>query len=111
MSRETWIRSSVTALFAFMVSAPALLVAEVSRLAITVRVYQTAGLTPAVERRALEEARSILGIARVDVTWINCTGERAAACGEPPRGISDLLLTMVAVDHLRSNGPDTLGTA
>jgi len=111
MSREIWIRSSVWASFALMVGATAPVTAEVSRLAITVRVYQTAGLTPAVEEQALEEAGSVLGIARVEVTWVDCTGGHAASCGVPPRGVSELLLALVAINQLWTIGPDTLGTA
>jgi hypothetical protein len=60
--------------------------AEVLRTTITVRVYQTAGLPPTLEQRALAEAETVLGAALVDVVWRRCTGPKySAACDVPLR--------------------------
>jgi len=54
---------------------------EISPRPITVRVYETAGLSPAVEQRALAEAGRILLGALVDVRWQACaTVNRSPAC-------------------------------
>src|SRR5688500_20188383 len=43
------------------------------RIALTVRVYETAGLPSEVERRALAEAETVLRAGLVDVRWQECT--------------------------------------
>jgi hypothetical protein len=69
--------------------------ATVDRSAITVRVYQTAGLSSGLEQRALAEARDLLETAGVDVSWRRCTGGLAAAC-EPTLGPSELVVRMIS---------------
>jgi hypothetical protein len=57
------------------------MVAAVPRTSITVRVYQTAGLSSALERRALTEAKTLMQSAFVDVRWQHCAGpNRPPAC-------------------------------
>jgi len=58
---------------------PALTAADVARTTITVRVYQTAGLSSALEQRALAEAKALLGTAGVDV----CGADAPAARPQP----------------------------
>ena len=65
------------------------------RTTITVRVYQTAGLSPTLERRALVEAGTVLRTARVDVRWKRCVGVRPSFACDVPAGPSDLLLQVV----------------
>jgi hypothetical protein len=47
--------------------------AEVLRTTLVVRVYDTVGLAPAIEARALSAASESLGRALVDVRWKHCT--------------------------------------
>ena len=89
---------------------PALTAADVARTAITVRVYQTAGLSFALEQRALAEAKALLGTAGVDVYWRRCTGDHAAAC-QPPLGPSELLVRMIRTGASWQGVSATLGEA
>ena len=78
---------------------------------ITVRVYQTAGLTPTVEQRALEGAGAALRPALVEVRWRICTGpNRSTACDLRP-GPSELSLRIVPQGSPDWNASITLGTA
>lgn len=45
---------------------------------VTVRVYDAAGLRPAVMREALDGAAGIFGAAGITVTWIDCPARHAA---------------------------------
>ena len=66
----------------------------VPRTALTVRVYQTAGLPSMLEQRALAEAETVLRAELVDVRWQECTGlNPSPACDVPP-GSSELLLVV-----------------
>jgi hypothetical protein len=66
----------------------------VPRIALTVRVYQTAGLPSALEKRALAEAETVLLAGVVDVDWQECTGLNSSpTCHVPPRP-SELLLVV-----------------
>jgi hypothetical protein len=68
--------------------------AEARRISITVRVYQTAGLSATFEQRAFSEAETVLRAALVDVRWQKCAGpNRSPACYEPG-GFSELLLVV-----------------
>ena len=88
---------------------PALTAADMARTAITVRVYQTAGLSSALEQRALAEAKTLLGTAGVDVCWRRCTGQ-AAAC-HPPLGPSELLVRTIRTGASWQGVSATLGEA
>ena len=90
--------------------APAPTAAEVARTAITVRVYQTAGLSSALEQRALAEAKALLGTAGVDVCWRRCTGGQVAAC-QPPLGPSELLVRLIRTSEFLQGVSATLGEA
>ena len=60
--------------------------AEVLRTTLIVRVYDTVGLAPAVEARALSAASESLGRALVDVRWKNCAPGlhlTEHSCGRP----------------------------
>jgi hypothetical protein len=73
----------------------------VPRIALTVRVYQTAGLPSALEKRALAEAETVLGAGLVDVRWQEC---------DVPPGPSELLL-VVREGAPCQDTPATLGEA
>ena len=74
----------------------ALPAAAIPRIALTVRVYQKAGLPPALEQRALAEAETVLRAGLVDVRWHDCAGpESSPICTVPP-GPSELLLVVRA---------------
>jgi hypothetical protein len=90
-------------------SLPVLTAAEDLRTTITVRVYQTAGLSSTLEQRALTEAETVLRTALVDVRWEKCAGlNPSPACDVPP-GPSELLLRVVREEN---PGQDTiLGSA
>jgi hypothetical protein len=83
------------------------------RATITVRVYQTAGLEPTFEQRALAEARRVLGAALVDVRWRPCHGrghEPSVACG-PAQGSAELSLRLLRGNAPRSSAATRLGEA
>jgi hypothetical protein len=67
-------------------------VGGVPRIAITVRVYQTAGLSSALEERALTEATAVMHSAAVDVRWQQCGGTNRSQACSTPAGPSELLL-------------------
>jgi hypothetical protein len=68
----------------------------IPRIALTVRVYQKAGLPPALEQRALTEAETVLRAGLVDVRWHDCAGPKpTSACSVPP-GPSEVLLVVRA---------------
>ena len=71
---------------------PASAAPAVARIAITVRVYQTAGLPTALEKRALAEAETVLLAGRVDVHWKQCTGMNSSPTCDVPPDPSELLL-------------------
>ena len=78
---------------------------------ITVRVYQTVGLTPTLEQRALEGAAAALRPASVEVHWRICTGpNRSPVCDLRPDP-SELSLRIVPEGFPRWNASITLGTA
>lgn len=80
-------------------------------LIVTMRVYETAGLSPAIERRALEEAGRVLRPASVAVRWRLCTGpDRASACDLPPAR-AELSLRIVRHGGGRRLETTALGTA
>lgn len=89
---------------------PALTAADAPRTAITVRIYQSAGLSSALEERALAEAEALLGTAGVDVSWRRCTSGQAAAC-EPPLGPSELMVRMIRTGAPWRGVSATLGEA
>jgi hypothetical protein len=88
----------------------ALTAADMARTAITVRVYQTAGLSSALEQRALAEAKALLGTARVDVSWRMCPGDQAATC-QSPLGSSELSVRMIRTGASWQGVSATLGEA
>jgi hypothetical protein len=64
------------------------------RTALTVRVYQIAGLPSVLEHRALAEAETLLRAGRVDVRWQECTGVNASSACDVPPGPFELLLVV-----------------
>ena len=80
------------------------------RRALTVRVYQIAGLPSALEKRALAEARTLLGRGLVDVRWQKCTSPNSSPiCTVPPER-SELLLVLREGARCQDK-PATLGEA
>jgi len=92
-------------------SPTALTAADVLRTAVTVRVYQTAGLSSPLEKRALAEAETLLLAALVDVTWRGCTDPHPPTACDVPPGPSELLLRIVREGASRRDGSATLGDA
>lgn len=92
-------------------SPTALTAAEVLRTAITVRVYQTAGLPSGLEQRALAEAETVLRDAFVDVSWRHCTGLNPSPACNVARGHSELSLRIVREGAPRHDTSATLGDA
>lgn len=72
---------------------------EAHRISITVRVYQTAGLSSTFEQRAFSEAETVLRAALVDVRWQQCGGPNRSSACQAPGGPSQLLLVV------REGGP------
>lgn len=75
-------------------SPTALAAMPVPQIALTVRVYQTAGLPSAVEKRALAEAETVLRAGLVDVRWHDCTDLNSSPTCDVPLGPSELLLVV-----------------
>ena len=93
-------------------TAPSVLTADAAvRTTITVRVYQTAGLSFTLEQRALAEAGAVLRGALVDVVWRGCSGpNRSAACDVRPDPL-ELSLRIVREGPFRRDASVTLGNA
>jgi hypothetical protein len=84
--------------------------AEIPANPVTVRVYETAQLDPAVKIAALNLARTTLAAATVDVSWKPCgTGVGAGRCDRPPAG--DLVLRIVRSTVEYERGALPLGDA
>lgn len=82
----------------------------VPRIALTVRVYQIAGLPSALEQRALAEAETVLRAGLVEVHWQDCAGlDSSPTCDVPPEP-SELLL-VVREGEPCQDVPATLGKA
>lgn len=80
------------------------------RMSVTVRVYQTADLPFALEKRVLAEAERVLRGALVDVRWRRCgTRDSSSPCVDAPE--ADLLLRIAIVEATRPQRPPTLGEA
>ena len=93
-NRTTYSLAFILAFAAVWASLTAVKATEVPRIAVTVRVYQTASLPSALEQRALAEAETVLRAGRVDVRWLECTGLNSSpTCGVAP-GPSELLLVL-----------------
>jgi hypothetical protein len=83
--RTTYALALILACAAVWTSPTALTAAAVPRIALTVRVYQTAGLAFTLEQRALTEAQTVLRAGLVEVRWQECTGLNASPiCDVPP---------------------------
>jgi len=80
------------------------------RIALTVRVYQIAGLPSALEKRALAEAKTVLRAGLVEVRWQECTGQNSSPPCDVPLGPSELLL-VVREGGPCQDTPATLGKA
>src|SRR5688572_1197026 len=78
---------------------------------LTVRVYQTAGLSSAIERRALEEAARVLRPALVAVRWRLCSGPNPAPPCDRPLGHAELSVRIVRRGVVRRDATNALGTA
>jgi hypothetical protein len=89
-------------------SPAALTAAAVPRIALTVRLYQTARLPSALRTRALAEAEAVLRAGLVSVHWQECTGvSPSPACSLPP-GPSEFLLVVREGTRCQDRSP-TLG--
>lgn len=108
--RTTYWLALIFACAAAWTPATVLTAAGFPRTAITIRVYQTAGLPSALEQRALTEAEILLQDALVDVRWRKCGLHDAPACAEP-LGPSELLLQVVRQETPRQATSATLGHA
>jgi hypothetical protein len=92
-------------------SPTALTAAAGPRIALAVRVYQTAGLPFTLEQRALAEAEAVLRAGLVEVRWHECTGlNPSPVCSVPP-GPSELLLAVRAGDSCHRDTSTPLGAA
>ena len=89
----------------------ALTASAVPRIAVTVRVYQTAGLAFTLEQRALAEAETVLRAGLVEVRWHECTGLNPSPICDVPPGPSDLLLVVRAGDPCHEDTSAMLGAA
>lgn len=109
--RTTYSLALILACAAVWTSPTALTAAEVPRIAVTVRVYQTAGLAFTLEQRVLAEAEKVLRAGLVEVRWQECTGlNPSPICDVSPRP-SDLLLVVRAGDPCHQDTSATLGAA
>jgi hypothetical protein len=85
--------------------------AAVPRIALTVRVYQIAGLAFTLEQQALAEAETVLRAGLVEVRWQECTGLNPSPICDVPPGPSELLLVVRAGDPCHQDTSATLGAA
>ena len=109
--RTTYSLALILACAAVWTSPSALTAAAVPRIALTVRIYQTAGPAFTLDRRALAEAETVLPAGLVEVRWQECSGlNRSPLCDVPP-GPSELLLVVRAGDACHQDTSATLGAA
>jgi hypothetical protein len=73
---------TVLPILVLLTSASPLVAAPKERIHLVVRLYDSAGITPAVLRAALGDAAGILRGANVDVAWVPCI--KTASTGAPP---------------------------
>ena len=92
--RTTYTLALILACAAVWTSPAAVTATAVPRIALTIRVYQTAGLPSAMEERALAEAETVLGAGLVDVRWQDCTDLNSSPTCDVPPGPSELLLVV-----------------
>jgi len=92
--RTTYSLTLILACAAVWSSPTALTARAVPRIALTVRVYQIVGIPAALEKRALDEAETVLGTGLVDVRWQDCTRLNSAPTCDVPPGPSALLLVL-----------------
>ena len=109
--RSTYSLALILACVAVWTSPTALTAAANSRIALAVRVYQTAGLAFTLQQRALAEAETVLGAGLVQVRWQECTGLNSSPTCDVPPGPSELVLVVRAGDPCRQNTSATLGAA
>jgi hypothetical protein len=81
------------------------------RIALVVRVYQTAGLPSSLEQRALAEAGTVLRAALVDVSWRVCSPPIPSPGCDLPPGPSERRLRIVREGPLGPERSVTLGSA
>jgi hypothetical protein len=108
--RTTYSLALILACAAVWMSPTAVTATAVPRIALTVRVYQTAGLPSALKKRALAEAETVLGAGLVDVRWQDCTGLNSSPPCDVPPGPSEFLL-VVRERASCQDPPATLGQA
>ena len=72
---------------------PMTLTATTFRRDLTVRVYQSAALSPTMRNLALAAAEKVLRSGHVDVHWQDCTDPRSSDCDGPP-GPAELVLVL-----------------
>ena len=109
--RTTYSLALILACAAVWTSPTALTAAAVPRIALTVRVYQTAGLAFTLEQRPLAEAETVLRAGLVEVRWQECTGLNPSPLCDVPPGPSELLLVVRAGYPCHQDISPTLGAA
>ena len=92
--RTTYSLALIVACSAVWTSPTALTATAVPRIALTVRVYQIAGIPSVLEKRALAEAEIVLGSGLVHVRWQDCTSLNSSPSCDVPPGPSELLLVL-----------------
>lgn len=109
--RTTYSLPLILACAAVLTSPTALTAATVPHIALTVRVYQTAGLAFTMEQQALAEAETVLRAGLVEVRWRQCTGLNPSPVCDVPPGPSEVLLVMRAGKRCHHDTSATLGAA
>jgi hypothetical protein len=85
--------------------------AELAWKGLTVRVYDTAGVSKAAMRAALDTAARTLRPADVEVTWLACASSSGGRC-MVPLGRGELMVRLVRSAHdSPADGDESLGTA
>ena len=84
--------------------------AELAWTALDVRVYDSAGVSKAAMRAALETAAQALRPADVEVTWVACSASSAGSCAAPLRG-GELIVRLVRLESASAAAAESLGTA
>lgn len=85
--------------------------AAIGPAAVTVRVYQTADLSAAIEQRALAEVDAALRPALVDVHWRTCSGARPCAACLTTLASSEFILRIERNPYSGTDRPSVMGEA
>jgi hypothetical protein len=84
--------------------------AELAWKALTVRVYDNAGVPKGTLRAALDAAAQTLRPADLEVTWVACSGSSGGRC-TVPIGRGELMVRLVRSGPSSPAGDESLGTA